>query len=130
MKQEKEKSFGIFPYSFRVVGYVLTGIGLVVAIYNAFIAHLDFWESIWNFLVVSLTLVVFSKSKIQDERILYLNTKILSSSFLAGIVTVLLFALLRYCLEDFPQLFAQQWIVAVYASYIVVKIKYRIKDKQ
>ncbi len=130
MKREKEKSFGIFPYSFKVVGYVLTGIGLVVAVYNAFIAHLDFWEIIWNFLVVSLTLVVFSKSKIQDERTLYLNTKLLAHTFITGVSVVLLFAIVRYLSPGFPLLSAQMWIVVVYVSYIGGKIKHRIGDNQ
>ncbi len=129
MKKDEEKSFGIFPYSLRIVGYVLTTIGGVFAIYNAFIAHFHVWESIWSFLVISLTLVVFSKGKVQDERTLYLNTKILSHTFMAGIVIVLIFAILRYFLKDFPLFSAQMWIVTIYLTYIVGKIRHKIKDK-
>ncbi len=129
MKKDEEKSFGIFPYSLRIVGYILTAIGGIFAVYNAFIAHFDLWESIWNFLVISLTLVVFSKGKIQDERTLYLNTKFLSHSFMAGILVVLIFAILRCFLEDFPQLSAPQWIIAVYTSYITIKIKNRLNNR-
>ncbi len=130
MNKEKERSFGIFPYSFKVVGYVLTGIGLVVVIYNAFIAHFDFWETIWNFLVVSLTLVVFSRDKIQDERTLYLNTKFLSYSFLGTAVNILILGLFRFWDAEFPLFSAQIGILLTYFTYVILKIKYAILDKK
>ncbi|HYQ56026.1 MAG TPA: hypothetical protein VEP89_01680 [Draconibacterium sp.] len=127
-KNSITQSLRLFPYLFKIIGYIWVGISLIMVVVWG-LKSLEVWQIIAHHnLNLGLFLLCFARDKREDELSNLVRLRAFYYSVVSGFVVVILFNFLNLVLGDdelsYPSRALITIILAVYAfSYSTLKRK-------